>query len=119
MDATLLQAVEAKVIEIKDRWKRFLVRDQAAIVKFMVMVLDELILFVETFAVPGADKKAAVIWAVNEIYDIIVPELLPFYVKPFSGRIKIFVVNVVVDVILEFIVDKYQTGAWQAQNKVW
>jgi hypothetical protein len=79
---------------------------------FLVKVTDYLINIVEEKVSSGPDKKATVLAAVGKIYDEVVYPRLPSYLLPFNARIKLFLLEVVVSAIIDFIVSKYKEGSW-------
>jgi hypothetical protein len=84
---------------------------------FIISILDELILFVESLQIPqGSDKKAAVIAMVGKLFDYIVIQAFPIWLRPFSGVIKEVVIGVIVNNLIDFIVAKYNSGYWTMQE---
>lgn len=83
--------------------------------KFIIQALDELIVLVDDKIIKGADKKATVIAAVSLLYDLTIKEIMPIWLKPFSGKIKGFIIDVLVVVAVDWIVSKYRAGSWKAQ----
>ena len=83
-------------------------------IKFLVMSLDSLISYVETSfpGLKGADKKATVMLAVNALYDYVISPILPIWLKPIGFGIKAIVINTLCSIIIDWIVSKYNSGAW-------
>ena len=81
--------------------------------KFLLLCLDDLIIFIDDKLDSGPDKKATVLAAVDKLYDFIVAEAIPTWAKPFSGTIKKYIVYSIVSSAIDFIVDKYRNGAWR------
>jgi hypothetical protein len=87
------------------------------IVSFILNSIDDFVLFVEKFKeMSGEDKKATVLRAISKLYDFLAREAMPFWLKPFNAKIKYFVVDVVASYIVDFIVGKYNDGAWKEEN---
>lgn len=86
-----------------------------AMVKFLTDSLDELIAFVDELIDFGPDKKATVMAAVANLYDYIIAEAMPMWMKPFSPKIRYFILNVLISNSIDWIVAKYRAGSW---NKV-
>lgn len=86
-------------------------------VKFVMRATDYLIKVVEEKVPGGANKKATVMAAIGLLYDSIVAPLLPAYLKPVNSRIKVFVLNVLVSLTIDFIVEKYRDGSWTLSKK--
>ena len=84
--------------------------------KFILSCLDELILFVEDLIPAGTDKKQAVMVMVNRLFDYIVVQAFPFWLKPFVVPIKEIVVNILVDNLIDYIVNKYNSGYWKMKE---
>ena len=51
--------------------------------------------------------------AVDFLYDYIVREALPIWMRPFAGKIKEYVINVLVSASIDWIVSKYREGIWK------
>jgi len=83
--------------------------------KFLVDSLDELINFVEGMIADGKDKKAVVIMITGKLFDYIVVQSFPIWLKPFSGIIKSIVISVIISQMIDFIVSKYNEGIWKKQ----
>jgi hypothetical protein len=84
---------------------------------FVINAVDELIQFVETLVIPtGADKKAAVLAVCNELFDFIIAQAFPFWLRPFAPTIKEIVVNIVLSSLIDFIVAKYNAGYWKMER---
>lgn len=75
-------------------------------IPFLIKAIDELMVLVSKFSLPGVDKKVLVLQAISELYDSIVTPILPFWVKPFSSTIKDIVVNVGVAAFVDFLVTR-------------
>lgn len=85
-------------------------------VGYLLTSTDYFIRAIEEMVPNGPDKKATVMDAVEEIYDSIVPGLLPIYLKPFNRHVKYFVVEVIVSMSIDFIVSKYHGGNWDIED---
>lgn len=82
---------------------------------FIIDCLDELINFVEGFIPKGEDKKAAVMMVVEKLFDYVVYQAFPIWLKPFAPAIKKLVVEVLVGSLIDFFVGKYNTGVWKSE----
>jgi len=80
--------------------------------KFVIRALDKLIDAVEDAIPSGADKKATVLAAISVIYDFVVKEAVPIWAKPFAGKIKSLIIDVIISTAIDWIVDKYREGLW-------
>jgi hypothetical protein len=50
--------------------------------------------------------------AVGIIYDYIVVQALPFWLKPFSTRLRSLIIDTVMSIAIDWIVSKYNNGVW-------
>jgi hypothetical protein len=80
--------------------------------KFLLEATDALVIAIEEKVIPGPDKKATVMAAISQIYDAIIPVLLPIVLKPFNAKIKSFLIDVVISLMIDFVVSKYNNGSW-------
>lgn len=81
-------------------------------VKFLMNSLDELINFVEGLIDLGPDKKATVLAAIGALYDYVIKETMPIWLKPFNSQIRNFLINIIISSAIDFIVSKYNRGTW-------
>ena len=86
-----------------------------ASISFLINCLDVLIIHAKDLNLEGPDKKATVISAIAIIYDYVVVQAFPIWLKPFSGKIKNIVIYVAISYIIDFLVEKYTT-IWGQQN---
>lgn len=84
---------------------------------FIVSILDELITFVEPIIPEGSDKKIAVMAVVNKLFDYIVIQAFPLWLKPFAETIKSILVGIIISHLIDFIVEKYRSGYWMINLK--
>lgn len=82
---------------------------------FIINILDELIVFVEGIIPAGDDKKAAVTAILLKLFDYIVVQAFPIWLKPVAPIIKDIVVNIIVGKLIDYIVDKYNAGMWNME----
>lgn len=83
-------------------------------VKFLFFSLDALIAFAENVlpGETGADKKATVLLGIGVLYDYVLKQFIPLWLKPFANSIKVFVVGTLCSIAIDWIVSKYNKGAW-------
>jgi len=81
---------------------------------YLLSCVDSLITCANTMLIDvrGADKKATVLAAVGIIYDYIVVQALPFWLKPFSTRLRVLIIDTVMSIAIDWIVSKYNNGVW-------
>lgn len=83
-------------------------------VKFLVFSLDALIIFSENVlpGETGADKKATVLMGVGILYEYVLKQFLPLWLRPFATSIQTFVVGTLCSIAIDWIVSKYKNGSW-------
>lgn len=123
----VLQKLEAYLGDLKSRWDQENPGNQSyfklsnyyliSSTKFLVECLDELIIFVEDVIPNGSDKKQAVLTIASRMFDYIVVQAFPFWLKPFTSIIKEVIVNVIVSNLIDYIVNKYNSGYWQMKQE--
>lgn len=85
--------------------------------KFMLDAVDALIVYVDDLIEGGPDKKATVVAALAALFDVVVKDLLPIWLKPFAAGIKQLVVYMMLALLVDFIVGKYRKGLWMMPQK--
>lgn len=95
-------------------WKRI---SFTRVTNFLMKSLDDLIAYVDDYIeANGADKKATVLAAISKLYDYVVIEAMPIFLKPFSAAIKSFIINDMISTAIDWIVDKYRNGEWKKKD---
>jgi hypothetical protein len=122
----ILKNLEYYLNDLKTRWdnegvteKGWLFLTSTRLVKgtaFIINCLDELVQFVEEFIPNGKDKKAAVMSVLEKLFDYIIYEAFPIWLKPFSPAIKKIALEII-GITIDFIVDKYNAGIWNMEQK--
>ncbi len=82
-------------------------------VQFLIECLDKLVLFVEDLIPAGTDKKAAVITLLDKLFNYVVVQAFPIWLRPFAPAIREIIVNIVISKMIDFIVSKYGKGIWK------
>ncbi len=82
-------------------------------IKFLLLSVDGLIIIVDNLIESGPDKKATVLDALNKLYDYVVREAIPFWLRPFAGIIKNYVIFTLASSAIDWIVSKYREGSWR------
>jgi len=86
-------------------------------VGFLLGVLDDAISSINGFVdLPGPDKKATVLRVLGEVYDFVVKEIMPIWLRPFSGLVRKFVIEVCASILIDWIVKKYKDGLWDRRT---
>jgi hypothetical protein len=94
-------------------WEKLSTVQMHAASKFLINALDNLILMIDKELDSGPDKKATVLSAVSKLYDFVVAQAVPLWLRPFSGTIKSYIINSLCSSAIDWIVDKYRNGAWR------
>lgn len=122
---SVLDKLEAYLVDLKSRWdqentkrswwritRTYLVRSSI----FLIDSVDELIQFVETIIPEGADKKTAVLSILSKMFDYIVVNAFPFWLRPAAPTIKAVVIDIIISHLIDFIVGKYNAGYWKKEK---
>ena len=83
------------------------------VTNFLIHALDELIHIVDNILDNGPDKKATVLDAIDRLYEYVIKEALPIWLKPFAGRVKQYIIYTLVSTAIDWIVNKYRQGEWR------
>jgi len=87
-------------------------------VSFLINCVDELILRVDKFVdLDSPDKKATVLRAIEILYDHVIKEVLPIWLKPIAGRVKHLIIYVWISYVIDFMVQKYRDGLWREDEQ--
>ena len=125
----VLEKLELYLNDLKNRWDHektynensWFTISRSYILKatiFIVSILDELITFVEPIIPEGSDKKIAVMAVVNKLFDHIVTQAFPLWLKPFAETIKSILVGIIISHLIDFIVEKYKSGYWKLNQDI-
>jgi len=86
--------------------------------KFLIQSVDGLVLLVDDLIDFGPDKKATVLEALNVLYEHVVREAIPFWMRPFAAKIKNYVIFTAASSTIDWIVTKYKDGSWKKDSDV-
>jgi hypothetical protein len=85
--------------------------------KFLLKCLDDLIGYVDQIVdTSGPDKKATVLLAIAQIYDYIIKEAMPIWLKPFASVVRTYIINSLISAAIDWIVEKYRHGDWRKKS---
>lgn len=116
---TSVPGFDLLVDKMKEMWTQFKTNvkkiDLSAVTEFLTQCLDDMIVFLVEHEIPGADKKATVLAAISKLYDFVITGVLPFWLRPFSGWVKDYIINVQVSHMIDWIVAKYNNGSWHPE----
>lgn len=105
----------------KKKWWEFWKRGRTHLmvaVSFLINCVDDLIQKVDDYVdLDGPDKKATVLRAIEILYDHIIKEVLPIWLKPVAGRVKYLIIYVWISYAIDFIVQKYRDGLWRGNEQ--
>jgi hypothetical protein len=51
--------------------------------------------------------------ALEKLYDYVIREAMPFWLRPISGTVKNLILSVIISSAIDFVVDKYRNGNWR------
>lgn len=128
-DAYIIDTIEEQVEALKVQWSELTVDIEnppwwqfwswgrkvslSKVTDFLIKALDDLIHKVDGALDNGADKKATVLDAISRLYDYVIREALPIWLRPFSAKVKNYIINELVSTAIDWIVGKYRNGAWR------
>jgi hypothetical protein len=113
---TVLENVKDK-IGICPWWKFWAVVDWQRATGFFIVSMDDLIQKLAKEIIPGADKKATVLAALDKAYDVIIVGAAPIWLKPLVIPAKKLIINVVCSMLIDWFVEKYKDGSWRMNNE--
>jgi len=87
-----------------------------AITNFLLSRMDDLVSYVDSLVASGIDKKATVLDALTRIYDKIIYQAMPIWLKPFSPLIRTIVIGQIIPAAIDFFVTKYREGSWNKKD---
>ena len=94
-------------------WTWFRRVNLVKVTNFLLRSLDEFIQIVDNAIDSGPDKKATVLDVISRLYDYVIAEALPIWLKPFAAQVKNYIVYVLISSAIDWIVDKYRNGEWR------
>jgi hypothetical protein len=102
--------------KVKSFWKPKI--DFSKITNFLLFALDDFINIISIIEIPGKDKKATVLDAIDRLYEYTIKEAMPFWMKPFAGAVKNYIIYILVSNAIDWIVLKYQSS-WKLEKKIY
>ena len=98
-------------------WKVWREAKISAVTKFLLKCLDDLIGYVDEIVdTSGPDKKATVLLAITQIYDYIIKEAMPIWLKPFASVVRSYIIDSLIAASIDWIVEKYRHGDWRKKS---
>lgn len=86
------------------------------VTNFLLYSLDGLVTVVNEAVIPGPDKKATVLYALERLYDYTVREVMPIWLRPIASPIKSYIIHVLVSSAIDWMVMKYKEGSWSKKK---
>lgn len=84
---------------------------------FILKSVDEMIQYVEGIIPSGKDKKETVMIVAGSLFDYIIADCLPIWMKPMKSTIRKIMVDIIVSELIDFIVEKYKSGFWNSKDE--
>jgi len=78
------------------------------VTNFLMDAIDDLICYIDGVVDRGADKKATVLAAIEKLYDYVIKEAMPIWLKPFAGSVKGYIIHHLISNAIDWMVDKYR-----------
>lgn len=94
-------------------WKFWAGLDLKKATGFFIVSVDNLIDLVENQLQLGADKKATVLAALDQIYTTMILGSAPIFLKPVLSLLQNYIVHTLCSMLIDWIVSKYNDGAWR------
>lgn len=101
-----IKQVEIYLQAVLKDWETYVTKNWKAVVNFFLVSIDYVVIQLDAINLLGADKKATVLQVASQLYDTVVPNMLPILLKPFNTQIKKFLFDVVLNVFIDYIVSK-------------
>lgn len=113
----LIQEWNENISSVTTGWREsWGVKSKASIsliANFLLSSLDELIVTISVLSLSGPDKKATVLSGLDRLYDYVLQEGLPIWLRPFASVIKQYVIYCLASAAIDYIVLKYKNGSWR------
>ncbi len=82
---------------------------------FLLGALDELVITVDLLLENGPDKKATVLSGLDRLYEYVMKEALPIWLRPFASVVKNYIIYSLASFAIDYIVSKYKDGNWRSK----
>lgn len=114
---SLIDQWDEKIKDVAIKWYHsWGLRSKATLAlatSFLLGALDELITTVDELIDNGPDKKATVLNGLDRLYEYVIREALPIWLRPFAGAVKQYVIYSLASNAIDYIVLKYRNGSWK------
>lgn len=119
-----ISSVEGMVAELMAQWNAQLYRKEflsgrsniSKVTNFLLYALDGLMKEVNEALIPGPDKKATVLDAIDRLYEYTIREAMPFWMRPLASPLKSYIVHILISNSIDWIVLKYKDGSWKREK---
>lgn len=110
-----LKIAQWDVEKVETSWWKFWKKlDYSFLTVFLMSSLDDLISYMDDFVdTKGSDKKATVMDAMGKLYDYIVREGSPLWMKPFATSMRYYILNHLISAAIDWMINKYRHGEWR------
>lgn len=103
--------------KVESKWWQFWKKVSfISVTNFLLKSLDDLINYVDNLIARNVDKKATVIDAITRLYDKIIFQAMPIWLKPFSPLIRKIVIDQIMSAAIDYFVSKYHDGSWNKKD---
>lgn len=118
----LIPEFEEKIIELSNQWDEKIKNSNSwfknkvsitTITLFLLGALDELIVTINEFLESGPDKKATVLNGLDRLYEYVLREGIPIWLRPFASVIKNYIIYSLASSAIDYFVAKYKSGVWK------
>jgi hypothetical protein len=113
---------EEKIIELSNQWDEKIKNSNSwiknrvsitTITLFLIGALDELIVTINEFLESGPDKKATVLNGLDRLYEYVLREGIPIWLRPLASVIKDYIIYSLASSAIDYFVAKYKNGVWK------
>jgi hypothetical protein len=127
-----IKQFEEKIADLKQKWDeqiRFKSKkwidyllcknvNLTAATNFLLFALDDLVFTIDNLLEYGPDKKATVLNGLDRLYEYVLKEGTPIWLRPIAAPIKNYVIYTLASNAIDWIVKKYKNGSWREKIKI-
>lgn len=88
-----------------------------AATNFLLFALDDLVFTIDNLLEYGPDKKATVLNGLDRLYEYVLREGLPIWLRPIAAPIKNYIIYTLASNAIDWMVEKYKNGSWREKIK--
>ena len=121
-----LEEFEEKIFSLEQKWDQevknnpkvfskfgFIKKVNLNIVtNFILECLDDLVISIDKLLENGPDKKATVLNAIDKIYEYVLKEGMPIWLRPFAAPLKHYIIYILISNSIDWMVSKYKKKEW-------